>query len=427
MKKRLLNFAEVFRYDFINQLENRVFTQLFKDYNGKFRWIEMRMALFIAFRYLRKRKRQNLLLLLAVVFGVTSFLAGSAIIGGWSDVVVGKTIDVSIGHIVVFPSSGKVYLENYTEIISKIKSLNSVEALSPRLEVESMIIYGEKVKALLVTGLEPETISKVLTIGENVVEGRFLKRGDRGVVVLGDSLADELNVSLNSKIEVVSPTGERIEVTVIGILDTGLHEIDTAAFYVVLDDAKSLLKKDVISNIIIRTNDYNRASTIAEELREKYGLNAKSWEELARPILEAIKVEGLYMNIISLLILMVSALGILNVLYMTVAEKTRDIGILKALGLDDRQIMLIFLINGFIVALIGAIIGCVSGTLVAWHFSTIELPEEVYGVDRIPAHLDPIFYFYSFVLALATAVSASLFPARRAAKLKPVEALRYVL
>lgn len=206
-----------------------------------------------------------------------------------------------------------------------------------------------------------------------------------------------------------------------------MHEIDTTAFYVTLDDAKSLLKKDVVSSIIIMVSDYGKASIIAQELREKYGLNAKSWEELARPILKATKVEGLYMNIISLLILAVSALGILNVLYMTVAEKTRDIGILKALGLDDRQLMSIFLINGLVIALIGAIVGCASGTLVAWHFSTIKLPEEIYGVDKIPAHLEPIFYFYSFVLALVTATFASLFPARKAVKLNPVEALRYVL
>ena len=387
----------------------------------------MGAVLFIALRYLRKRKRQNFLLFLAITFGVASLIGTSALLGGWGDVLLNKTVNLSVGHIVIFPPPGEEFLSDYEHVLAEVRGVEGVRAASPRLEIECIAICGERARGLLAIGVEPESISDVLSIGDYVDEGRFLSKGDEQAVVLGSALAEELGASLGSEITVMAPSGRNISVSVVGILDTGLHELDTTAFYIPFESATALLGCDVATSIVVKLDDYNRAEEVAEKLRGDLGLNAKSWQELARPVLEALRTESFYMTVICSLILAVGALGILNVLYMAVAEKTRDIGILKALGLTNRQVSAIFLLVGIIIALLGAVIGCVVGTALAWQFSSIELPEEIYGMRHIPSRLDPAFYAYSFALALTIAVLASALPAKKAAKLDPVEALRHVL
>jgi lipoprotein-releasing system permease protein len=205
-----------------------------------------------------------------------------------------------------------------------------------------------------------------------------------------------------------------------------MHEIDSSIFYITFQDAAYLAGNDGATKILIRTKSYEDAPKVVERLRNM-GLNAKSWQELAKPILETIRIEGLYSTIISILLLIVVALGILNVSYMTVTEKTRDIGILKALGLSNRQILTIFLLNNAILAIIGSIVGSLLGTLITIYFSGLELPEEFYGISRIPVHLNPELYLLSSLLAIGFVMIASLLPARKASKLNPVEALRHVL
>jgi ABC-type lipoprotein release transport system permease subunit len=384
----------------------------------------MRIEAFISLRYLKKRKKQNIALLCAITIGVAIFLGVSSILGGWADIVLSKTVELSIGHVVVFPSSDEAFIENYQEVINNIRSLESVVACSPRLEVESIVTHEQNTLALVLTGIQPEDEVKVLKVGEHVKEGRFLQSGDEHSAVLGDEIAKKLNATIGSKLKIVS-LGKEIEVSVVGIVDSGMHEIDASLFYITFQDAVSLVGKEVATKIVVRTKSYEDAEKVAEKLKGM-GLNAKSWQELAKPILETIRIEGLYTTIISLLLLAVVALGILNVSYMMVSEKTGDIGILKALGLSNKQILMIFLLNNLMLAIIGSILGCLLGTLIAMHFSNLELPEEFYGISRIPVHLNPELYLLSSLLAIGIVGIASLLPARKASKLNPVEAIRYV-
>jgi ABC-type lipoprotein release transport system permease subunit len=345
-------------------------------------------------------------------------------LGGWGDIVLSKTVDLSIGHVAIFPSSDKAFIENYQKIVKKTKDIGGVIDCSVRLEVEGLAMHGQRALALVLAGIQPKDEVRVLKVGEYIKEGIFLQNKDEDSAVLGDELAKRLNATIGSKVKITSLNKE-MEVSVTGIIDTGMYEIDASIFYITFQDAVFLAGNDVATKILVRTKGYEDAEGVAEKLRNM-GLNAKSWQELAKPILETIRIEGLYVTIISLLLLAVVALGILSVSYIMVSAKTRDIGILKALGLSNKQILVIFLLNNLILAIIGSILGCFLGTLIAMHFSTLELPEEFYGISKIPVHLDPELYFLSSILAISMVGFISLLPARKASTLDPVEAIRYV-
>ncbi len=193
------------------------------------------------------------------------------------------------------------------------------------------------------------------------------------------------------------------------------------------------------TTIQIRLKDYRDAKVVVERLRSIFppGLySVRTWEEKQGPLLEAVAVESAILNVLLFLIIAVAGFGILAIFFMIVVEKTRDIGILKALGASSNGIASIFLSYGLGLGLVGACVGTVAGLLFVWNINTIEkwlswltgievFNDRIYYFQEIPTHTDPWMVFWVAIGAMSIAVLASVLPARRAAQLHPVRALRY--
>jgi lipoprotein-releasing system permease protein len=225
------------------------------------------------------------------------------------------------------------------------------------------------------------------------------------------------------------PKAVRLEVT--GIFDSGLYEYDNAYVYVALPVAQELagLGADV-TGIEVKTRDRWDASRVASRLDETFGFQYRSvdWQEQNSTLFQALKLEKLGMAVILLLIIIVAAFNIVSNLTMLVADKTKEIGILKAMGMTARSIRRVFLTQGLVIGTVGTVAGLVLGiavSLALGKYKFIRLNPEIYFIDHLPVQTEISDVMLTVLLSIAIAAVATLYPAQQAAKLYPIEAIRH--
>lgn len=246
------------------------------------------------------------------------------------------------------------------------------------------------------------------------------------------------------------PTVVSNNATIVDTFRSGMAENDTLLVFANLDfvqnlrgmyekDAQGKISRRYFSTIQIKLKDYANAQEVEKRLRTVFPANrwdVRTWEEKQGTLLAAVAVESAILNILLFLIIAVAGFGILAIFFMIVVEKTRDIGILKALGASSRGVQSIFLSYGLALGLVGSGVGVVLGMVFVWNINTIEafltwitgqkmFDERIYYFSEIPTNTSPVMVFWVALGAIAIAVMASIFPARRAARLNPVESLRY--
>jgi lipoprotein-releasing system permease protein len=259
-------------------------------------------------------------------------------------------------------------------------------------------------------------------------------------IVLGKELAVSLGVSEGESLYLISPKGmmspigqmpsmKRFEVT--GIFASGFYEYDASLVFIHLQTAQKIIKiGDSVSGIGVRIDDIYQARQVSEKIVSDLGFPfwTTDWVEMNRNFFSALKLEKKAMFVILTLIIMVAAFNIASTLIMMVMGKTQDIAILKAMGATDRSIWKIFVFNGTIIGLIGTGMGVVLGILscfVLKHYKFIELPGDVYYFTSLPIQLEFLDVFTIIIAAMGICFLSTLYPAYKASKMNPVEALRY--
>ena len=415
----------------------------------------MNYELFIGLRYLRARRSETFISLITVIsvlgvmIGVMTLNVVMAVMTGFEETLRDRLLGIN-AHVALVKSGDQ--LRDYEQLLERVQKENGVAAAAPTIYGQVMLTSGPRVSGVFVRGVDPDRVNRVVDIEKYVKEGSLqeLKKPqaiqveDRTVllpgVILGVRLANQLGVFRGSPLQVVSPLGSPTAIgvipkvrrfVVVGIFDSGMSEIDSTLVYMSLGDAQKFFELgDAVTNIEIRVQDVYQAKTVADSIQRKLGFPylTEDWSRLWPNLFSALKLEKTVYFLVLLLMVLIGAFNIISTLIMVVMEKRKDIAILQSMGAPRAGIRKIFLIKGCVIGVVGTGLGVLFGLaicLLIQKYRFIELPKDVFLISTVPVRI----YWSNFLLvgfaSLGVCLLASIYPARQAAKLDPVEIIRY--
>ena len=400
-------------------------------------------------RYLRARRKQavisviTLISIIGVVAGTAALVIALSITNGFRTTLQ-KNLLGATAHISIQEKEPTYGIENWRTLIPQLRRVPHVISVAPALYATVLFQGPITAEGGILKGIDPQSEQQQSDVLRHLKQGSIaaLNR-DEGFpsVIVGSSLAQTTGMVLNktfkmlsAKPELAGPLGPRFTpfpMRVAGIFETGFYEIDSKMAYSSLKTAQGVLGvEDVVNAIEVKVDDVDRAPAIATQLKPIIGpkLMTTHWMEQNRPILNALRMEKIVTVITIGLIQLVAALNILIALVMMVMEKYRDIAILMSMGARRQQIRKIFVLQGVMIGVVGTAVGLALGysiSILADKYHWIPLDEEVYSLSYVP--FDPRWTDSLWIAAVAIGVSflATLYPARNATRIAPVEALRY--
>jgi len=403
---------------------------------------------FIALRYLKSRKRHRsvsfntVITVGGVAVGVAALLIVLAVMSGFQGDLQKKILGVST-HAVVLDTSGM--LADYEGVINTIKKQDHVVSTSPFVLGQVMISYEGRAQGVYLRGISPKLESETTDIEKNMNSGSLLdldKTEETGLpgIVLGRELADNLGVLPGDEVRVISPTGgtgplgmipRQKRFVVVGVFEMGMFEYDANLVLTSLKPAQQFFGMgDAVTGVEIRVDDVYLAGQVADKIHHELGpgFYTKDWIQMNRNLFAALKLEKLTMFVILTLIVLVAAFNIVSTQIMNVIEKEREIAILKAMGASNGGIMSVFMLQGFLIGLLGTVIGIILGFSMCYLLDTyqlIKLPSDIYYLSHLPAKMKLSDFVAVSVSAMIISFGATVYPAWQAARLNPVEPLRY--
>ncbi len=412
-----------------------------------------RLELAIAWRYLRSRRGSRLLSFITVIaiggmiIGVSALIVIIGVMNGLQTDLREKIL-VGSPDIRVLTFGEELRIAGWRDVLAKVQRQPGVVAAAPFVLTQALAQSGHNYKeAVSVAGIVPagQPGAGVTTIREHATIGDFrFASGDgrrRGVVV-GKLLAERLNAYPGTKLTLFTAnvqltnavTGGMVpqvtEFEVTGVFETGMYEYDNQYVYVDVNAARDLAGIDsAVTGIEVRTRDRWAAESVGAALGEVLGFPFRivDWREQNSSLFRALKLEKLGMSVILLLIIIVAAFNIVSTLTMVVRDKTREIGILKAMGLPSASIRRVFLVQGTVIGVVGTglglLLGVAAGIALDW-YHLISLDPQVYFIDHLPVQMEALDIGLIVLLGVAIAVLATLYPAVQAARLYPIEAIR---
>ncbi len=412
----------------------------------------MRFEFLIASRYLRAKRRQavigviTVISIIGVTAGVASLIIALAINNGFSQDLrkrlTSSTADVNLMRVA---NDG---IRNWRELLARMEKQPHVVAASPALYEQVLISRGARSDGAVVKGVQPEHENKVTDLLKSLELGsaealntdRSRAQGELPPIVLGKEMADDLGASPGSVVLVTSPQGELtpfgmvpkyVRFKMVGIFHSGFYDYDKSWAFIRLDDAQQLFGLgDMISVVEFKLEDQFRAAEAGRQLEQAagQGFMSTNWMEMNKPLFRALRLESVVTFITIGLIVLVAALNILISLIMMVMEKTRDIAVLRSMGVKKAQIRGIFIMQGLLIGIIGTVLGLVIGYALSWaggRYHFISLSAEVYSIDYVPFAPRLVHGVLVATLAIVVSLIATLYPSWSASRIGPAEALRY--
>jgi lipoprotein-releasing system permease protein len=411
----------------------------------------MSFEYFIGGRYLRAKRKQafiSLITILAtsgVTVGVMALIVVIAVMSGFESDLKNRILGGQ-SHVIVTSTGGS--FTNYARVLESIEKCQGVAAAAPLITTQVILRTTSGLSGAVLKGVDPGTAGRVIKslagisfqARKDPEAGEPANRQDPGIV-LGRELARTLDVAKGDAVYLISPRGilspvghipaaKRFQVT--GYFESGMYEFDGTFAYIHLREAQKLLRMpEAVSAIEVRVDDIYQARSVANAIVKKLGngFQARDWIALNKNLFSALKLEKVAMFIILTLIILVAAFNIASMLIMMVMEKTKDIAILKTIGAQDNSIRKIFVFKGMVIGSIGTICGFGLGlALCRWlrNYNIMKLTGDIYYfTTTLPVRLEPVDVLLTVLSALLICFLATLYPARQAAKLNPVEAIRY--
>ena len=409
----------------------------------------MILYLRLAWRNFWRHSRRTLIIVLAIAMTLGMMMWYDGLVTGFEDAIYGNAIRVLGGNIQVHADGYQAVkdenpllpLQNEQAIIDAALAQPNVVAASRRINTGGMVTSREGAFAVSIVGVEPEKELPVNLVAQEVSSGRYLTSDDQDVIYIGKGLADAMEVGVGDRVTLVGQAShEQLRqrtMTVVGIYDIGMGEIEKRSIYVSLAEAQDLYDLDgSATEVIVTLEKIGQEAPVVSALEAALpGTEIASWETNFPELVSALTTKGGVMNIFGVIMLLVAGIGILNLLLMAVYERTREIGLLGAMGLKPRQISLIFLTEGAVIGLVGVVAGVVLGLLINISFGVVGLDYSQFSSlteytalinDRIYPSLGLEKIVQRTLTAIIISILAAYFPARAAAQHEPAEALHYV-
>jgi lipoprotein-releasing system permease protein len=413
-----------------------------------------KLELQIAWRYLRSRRGSKLLSLISIIaiggvlVGVSALIVIIGVMNGLQHDLREKIL-VGSPDIRVLTYGEDLKITDWPKVLDKVRKQPGVVTAAPFVLSEALMTTGhDYMSAVYVVGLLPagRGVPDVTTIRSHLTAGDFRFASTDGKhqgIVLGRLLAMRFNKWAGDSINLVSAGGARMnpvtgglvprietfEVT--GIVSTGMYEYDNSYVFIALDKAQNLAALgDGVTGIEVKTTDRWQATAVAARLGGALGWPYRTvdWEEQNHSLFQALKLEKLGMGVILLLIVLVAAFNIVSTLTMVVADKTKEIGILKAMGMPAQSIRRIFFAQGLVIGVVGTVFGLILGfgaALALDKYQFIKLDPQVYFIDHLPVSTQPTDVMWIVLASIAIAAIATLYPSIQASRLFPIDAIRH--
>ena len=410
----------------------------------------MRFEFFIGRRYLKARQKKTFISLITllstagVTVGVMALIVVIAVMAGAQNEFRSRILGVE-SHAVLMRYGGE--MQDYAAVIRQIQNEPGLLSARPFIYAQVMLRSAAGVSGAILKGVAPPSalengIQGVGAALQMLYQPAAAESTTAGAVpvVLGKELGRKLGVAVGDSLYLISfrgmvsplghiPSMKRL--SVVGFFESGMYQYDEAYLFVRLEDAQQILQiGDTVTGIELRVDDIYQAGQIAQRIAARLGFPywVKDWMQMNENLFFALKLEKVAMFVILTLIVLVAAFNIASTLIMMVMEKSKDIAILKAMGATNRHILRIFVIKGMMIGGVGTILGVGLGIAVCWvlkHYPFIKLPGNVYYFTTLPVQLQVSDVVTIALSAVGICFLATLYPARQASRLNPVEAIRY--
>lgn len=398
-------------------------------------WVETTIAM----RFLRDGRAQSLLILFGIAVGVAVIVFVTALISGLQANLVSRTLGTQ-SHIRVeapreanriaraAPGTVQLVLEdprpqalrpinNWLQVRDVLDRLDGIKAVSPIISGPAFGRRGTAQESVALVGVDLPRYLRVIPLDQNMVDGA-LDVGS-GNAVIGRKLAEDLGLRTGGKLRLDAGGGRETVVNVAGIFELGVRELDARYVYLNLKQAQSLLAlPGGVTVIDITVEDLFGAEALASRVRDLTGLQVESWMQTNAQLMNALTSQSMSTRMISVFVALSVALGIASVLAVSVAQRTREIGILRAMGIRRAQMLRVFLVQGAVLGLLGSAAGALAGWGMVGAFNT-------FGPKLFLIPMPPALVPLAMALATVAGVIAASVPASRASKMDPVEAIRH--
>lgn len=393
-----------------------------------------------ATRFLREGRMQSLLIIVGVGVGVSVIVFMSALLSGLQSNLVRRTLS-SQAHVVILPPEevarpqrdstlGPILqkqaqrlrsIDQWQKLRGRLAEMPEISAVSPIASGPAFAVRGDANKSVTLIGIEPDNYNRIIALDEKMVAGRL--RVNAGETVIGIELAKDLGASVGDKLRINSSNGTTDTLTITGLFDLGNKGVNARNVYVGLRSAQTLLDLvGGVSSIDLGLRDIYAADALALRIARETGLQADSWIKTNAQFFTALTSQKISSNVIRFFIGLSVAFGIASVLVVSVVQRSKEIGILRAMGATRGQMLRTFLIQGGIVGLLGSVLG----SSLAWVFLALwrALALNPDGTPMFMITVEPELFAISAAGATLVGIFAALIPARRAASLDPVVAIR---
>jgi len=402
----------------------------------------------VAFRYLKPKRKEGFLKIisifsfLGIALGVAVLIIVMSVMNGFRTELIDKILGFN-AHIIIKPYEKKIESQNLNELNSLS---NIIEKTMFSFNGEGILINKDETKGILVRGYLKSDLKKINLLQEGIIDGS-LDNFNKNTISIGKDLAISLNLKIDDKITLMSSSGiqtiigtlpKQESFTISSIFNTGLAEFDQNVIFMPFENANSLFElSDTDINLEIYLYKPDKVELVKEKVQKLFSDHyVYSWADLNKSFFGALKVERNVMFIILTLIIIVAAFNIISGLTILVKNKTKEIAILRTLGISKTSISKIFFLTGFTIGFLATVTGIIIGILFSYYIEDIRViltsifnvrlfPEEIYFLSQMPSEINLGYIFIISIFSLLITFLATIFPSLSAAKLDPVKALKY--
>lgn len=382
---------------------------------------------FIGLRHIRERKFQSIFSILGVAIAITVFIVSLTVSNGLEKNMVSSLL--SLSPEINIKSMKDSQIENYGEIVEKLKKSKNVKGVMPRLETQGIIKFGGYAKGVLTDGLEGDNVKNDFKL--KIIKGSN-DISELNSILVGEELSKELGLKVGDELSLVSAENKELKLIVKGIFKTGFLQYDANLVIIPLQTMQILTERgEVVTQIGVKTVNSQLLEETISELKKVLNQDQFaliSWKESNQSLLSAVKFEKFVLIAILSLLLLIASFAVSVILNMIVREKIKDIGILKSIGYTNKNIRRIFTIEGMIIGILGMIVASIISPLILMLMKQmfgIYMKNSFYYLDELPLYISTRELIMIYSVAIMVVFISTIYPATRAAKLKPVEALKY--